>query len=337
MPLNHRKLLVMSELPVAHSYRYKDLFQIFPAPEGAPLPPAMIGHYPFVLEFFFDPPDEERSDPNGRVLPKYIGENEVASQTAKEIILILTALTTNTFFQYSSRQSWFFPQGTRDQETPTTNKASVWGQEMYSLSGYNVPDDALDGDEFSQATEETIPLIDPNTYFNRFGRGSEDTLDLPESITDSLDKYYEMDEEAKKAFLSSCSLFTQSQQLWSDHQSLSFASAVSALETLIHFDHKDDEVEICTTCGQNRYRVLAKFKEFMKTYGSPDPKFRKFAGKVYEYRSKILHQGKLFLGEIEPIRFASFDGMEDRDLRGRLNSICRICMNNWIVAYEETI
>lgn len=332
MSLIHRKRLVMSKIPVAHSYRYKDLFQISPPPEGAPLPRAMIGHYPFVLEFVFDSPDEERSDPNGRVLPKYIGKNEVASQTTKEIMLILTALTTNTFFQYSSRQSWFLPTGTRDQEIPMTDKASVWGQEMYSLHGYGVPDDALDGDEFFQATEETIPLIDPNTYFNRFGRGVEDTLDLPDSITDSLDKYYQMNEEAKKAFLSSCSLFTQGQQLWGDHQSLSFASVVSALETLIHFDHKEDEVETCATCGQNRHRVLAKFKEFLQTYGSRDPKFKKFAEKVYKYRSKILHQGELFLGEIEPIRFASFDGMEDRDLHRMLNSTCRICMNNWIVA-----
>jgi len=53
-----RRQVAFAVVPVTGSWRYRDLFQIMPAPNDAPRPPGVIGPHPFILEASYpDSPD----------------------------------------------------------------------------------------------------------------------------------------------------------------------------------------------------------------------------------------------------------------------------------------
>lgn len=323
MTTEHRKVLALSNIPVKGSFRYKDYFQVLPADADAPAPQAVMSHHPFVIEFCFTVDETHREHPDGSSVPQWVINNDDAYKTLKEILLLLTAFSNDRVFTYSHNQSWFIPMGTKGEE-PTEKKVQ-WGQEGYFYDKFN-----SDIEKLSETEIESVALIDANEFFNRYGRRTDQEFDLPQNIIELLDTFFSLGEDERHYFLSACTLFSQGITIWSEHPSLSFAAFVSSIETLIAADYKDEKTERCSECGQERYRVINKFREFFGKYGSPTPEFRKYAVKVYKYRSKILHRGELFLGEVVPRRFGSMEGFEDDELRRSIIRTCRICFINWL-------
>ena len=324
MTTEFRKVLALSNTPVNGSFRHKDYFQILPADADAPKPPAVMNHHPFVVEFCFTVDETPREHLDGSQVPQWVTNNDDAYKTLKEILLLLTAFSNDRVFTYAHKQSWFIPMGTK--ESKADEKNIQWGQEAYYYSDFNSDIDGL-----SKHEAESVALIDPNEFFNRYGRRTDQEYDLPQNINELLDAFYALDEDNRHCFLTACSLFSQGITIWSEHPSLSFAAFVSSIETLIAAEYKGEKIETCSECGQQRYRVINKFREFFGKYGSPTPEFRKYAVKVYKYRSKILHRGELFLGEVTPRRFGSIEGIEDDDLRRNIIRTCRICFVNWLL------
>lgn len=263
--------------------------------------------------------------PDGSPVSARIVTNEQAQASAKELLFLLSALSTTRFFQPSNQQSWYTSFGTN--ENPKNELQVEWGQEFYTVEDINHEEPA----EFT--TEETlINRAVPQEYYNRLGRMMGANFELPENIEEMLDAYFSLDKESRVAFLSSAALFYQGLKLWNEFPSLSFAAFVSAIETLVTQDHKGQAVEKCGECNQDRFRVTAKFQDFFTKYGSPTPQFRKYAQRVYLYRSRILHSGKLFLGELAPRQWASFSGNDDDEFRRSVIASSRISMVNWLLS-----
>jgi hypothetical protein len=325
MTLEYRRSVVLTSVPVTGCYRFDDDFQILPPEEKAPQPPYVMCHHPLIIEYKFVVDETPRTFPDGQEMPQWIINNDDAARKLNELLLLITTFSFFRVFVYQNAQSWFIPMEKSDDSI----REVIWGQQTYYYKDFEYK---IGG--FSDNDLNLISRIDPSEYFNRYGRPTDQEFDLPESIDVLFDKYFGLDEVAKKAFLSSASLLSQGIKLWSEHPSLSFASLVSSLETLISFDHKGIKVETCKECGQERYRVVKKFRDFFGKYGSPTPEFRKYALKIYQYRSKILHSGELFLGEVSPRRFGAFDGFEDDELRRSIVRTCRICLINWLLLHE---
>lgn len=324
MTTEYRRVLALSNIPVTGSFIYREHFQILPVDADAPTPPAVLNHHPLVIEFCFTIDETPREGPDGNSIPQWIINNDDASKTLKEILLLLTAFSNDRVFTYSLNQSWYIPMGIKGKEP--TDKQVQWGQEGYTYDSFKSNIESL-----SKTNSNPVDLIDANDFFNRYGRSTDQEFDLPDNIDELLDSYFALNEDDKHYFLSSCSLFGQGEKIWSEHPSLSFAAFVSSIETLIAAENKDEKIEKCNECGQDRYRILNKFREFFGRYGSPTPEFRKYAIKVYKYRSKILHRGELFLGEVAPRRFGSIESFEDDEFRRSIIRTCRICFVNWLI------
>ena len=133
-------------------------------------------------------------------------------------------------------------------------------------------------------------------------------------------------------FLSACFLFDQGVELFHQTPSLAFAACVSSLETLIAADHKGQDEEHCKDCGQVMYKVRQKFLEFIERYGNDSPETRNISDKVYSHRSKILHEGQLFLGETEPRTIEAADEwLKDDHQRRDVIRFFRACIINWLI------
>lgn len=320
----YRQAITLSSLPVTGWYRYRDVFQILPPNELLKRPPAVEAHHPVIFQWKHPESTEPRSISGHFDIPKWVLDKDSAAEKAREILLVLGVLLNNRIFEYHGRQSWFVDL----EETGSGTLDPKWGQELYTGRDFKV---VIEGFSSIEGIPE-VETVETNKYLNRWFITYDAVFDIPKDLTFLLDKFFALSSEDKKSFLSSCALFEQGIDTWGNYPSLSFVGFVSCLETLINVDNKDVELERCKECGQERHRVTHKFREFFLKYGNDSAEFKKYAMKIYKYRSKVVHTGELFNGEVMPLQFGSDARIYDDDFRRSVIRTCRICIVNWLLS-----
>lgn len=320
-----RQAVVLTRLPVTGWYRYRGLFQILPPKDDFTKPKAMVGHHPLIFQWKYQAPQSVEKEPGQPEMPQWVHENDASGAKAREIFLVLGVFLNSRLFEYQGKQSWFLPLD----ESHRGSMEPLWGQEFYTVKDFSSSiDDLSDVDDIGE-----IARVESNTYFNRYAETFDAVFDIPEDLDFLLDAYFGLDTNQRERFLSACALFEKGSELWGSHPSLSFIAFVSSLETLINLEHEDEEVKKCGECGQDRYRVTKKFRDFFAKYGSDSLEFKKYSMKIYQYRSKVVHTGELFVGEVIPERFGSHDRIFDDDFRRSVTRTVRICIANWILGH----
>ena len=267
-------------------------------------------------------------------------DDEAASKPRNEALLLLSTLSRHLVFQYNNsiiNQQWFVRLSMNMSDAPTSYD-SVWGQAGYR--SLHMPPRIIEG--FSEVEAPAIGFLEPNEYFNSelplqyvVGK-THDQFELPATVKLYLDVYYSVSDKTKKAFLSACSLLRQGIQLFALAPSLAFAACVSSLEALIAYDHLEEKDDRCECCNQLKYHVRQRFLDFIHTYGSDSAESRKQADRIYSRRSLILHEGQLFLGEIEPRTMdAALDWIDDDQSRRDVIRFFRMCIVNWLFRQKD--
>lgn len=339
-----RQEIILCDVRVAGSFRYRDLFQLEPIYPDAPTIEWAIGHYPCLLEYKYSVPDISETKLNP-ALPKLvidpILDNDHSRKIRKDLLLILSTLSKWRLFQYSTNplnQQWFvsIPRNTDDHQADRT---PFWGTGGYHYKGASV----RMIDDFSPADSTLIKLRDSREYYGtetprQYVIGeTPNEFELPDRIRQFLDSYLSCSDERKAAFRASSLLFDQGIQLFYEAPSLAFAACVSSLETLVAFDYRNEQDLSCQECGQKVFHVRQKFLKFIKQYGDPSLEARKVADRVYERRSKILHTGQLFLSETTASGIEDeIDWLPDDQARRDVIRFFRVCMVNWLTANPST-
>ncbi|MNQ83902.1 hypothetical protein D3C85_990050 [compost metagenome] len=282
----------------------------------------MGGSNPFIFQWRSKKTDAVRKNPvSQEYLPDWLLDNELSSETFREIVLVLGVISANRVFCSTGKQGWFISMNCEDDFEP------IWGQESYFCREVSA-----NISSFSEVTcLDSIPVTPSNRHYNYLYHHIDDVFSLPEDITLILDSYFILSEADKNAFLSACALFEQGANTWSVSPSLSFIGFVSCLETLVNIENKNIPVEKCAQCQQKKHQVTKKFLNFMSKYGNDDPSFKKFSNRIYTYRSNIVHSGQLLNGDLMPAKFGHHDSIEDDDFRKGVIRACRICMVNWLI------
>lgn len=320
----YRQAIVLSAQPVTGWYRYKDIFQIIPAADTVKRPPARRAHHPLIFQWRYVASKEPRILYGDFDVPQWLLDKESSAEKARELLLALGVFLTNRIFEYRGKQSWFVNLENSGLEALQPQ----WGQELYTTYDFKSPIESLS----SVVEIQKIDEIESNHYFNRDFVYHDAVFDVPQNLNLLLDCFFSLPVDDKNAFLSSCALFEQGMDVWSISPSLSFVGFVSCLETLVNAEYRNVEVEKCSVCRQDRYRVSKKFLDFFLKYGDDSKEFRKYAMKIYKYRSKVVHTGELFNGEVMPEKFGSDERIDENDFRRSVIRTCRICMINWMLA-----
>ncbi len=167
---------------------------------------------------------------------------------------------------------------------------------------------------------------------------------IPKFANQVFEIYYSLPKNVALTFRKACYLFYCGVELRGTNPSLSFASFVSAIETIIASDKSKSEK--CNACGQLKYKLSAKFREFIITFGyggKTSAGAKKFINKLYIYRSKILHTGQLLLGDMfwHPVEEEDIDKKwEESFLHKDLLGVTRVCLINWLSSqktYNQSI
>jgi hypothetical protein len=338
-----RQEIVLSETRIKGSYRYGEIFQMRPMHQEAPVLEWAMGHHPWLLEYMYNVPDvsETKYNPD---LPDHVLmpmlDDEASSKVRKWILLVLSIFAKSRVFQYASgmsQQQWFM-RLPKDSNDLIVSPTPLWGQGGYQYQGIS----AWIIDKFSDPKVPPIQLVESNEYYRTetpqqyvVGQTS-DNFELPDRINSYLDTYIALPERFKNCFLSSCFLFNQGIQLFYQAPSLAFAACVSSLETLIAVDKKEEPKDRCECCDQIKYHVRQKFLDFIRKYGSDSKDARRVADRVYERRSRILHEGQLFVGEAEPKTIeGAIDWINDDQSRRNVIRFFRTCIINWLISNKN--
>ncbi|MFN8423732.1 MAG: hypothetical protein U0470_10260 [Anaerolineae bacterium] len=255
-----------------------------------------MGHYPHFLDYSV----EERSGVRGVTNLSYsldsppefedlqsfpIPDGLVhvcdAAERLDEVLDIVNAVASRPLIRYGAYQAWFT-------ELDSGDFKSRYGQEMYNHPDIGSPD----------AVEPT-PDVDFHDEIVLALRDDEGDGVQIVHMRDLLNVYFSAaDSDSKRLFRSACRVAARARRISQFDLSTSFLLLVSSIEALIHLKHRDMPVVSCKECGQDRYRVARKFKDFLEEYCYEiDAKAR---DRIYKLRSALVHRGQVLPLEVGP-------------------------------------
>ena len=301
-------MILFSHLPVEGWYRYRNVLQILPPPATAPRPAFLMADHPFVLQFRFP------TSSNGAV------RNIRRSAKEHDIILTLSGLLAGSI--------WPLPQPGRHHWVFLPHEIGKPLCAEYLQEGYSCPGLIMEADDF--ATVEGIPKIPQkahSAYYASWGISRESRFEIPGTLDQLLDGFYDLGVDSRVQFLRACYWFDLAGKFYTCSRSAAFAALVSSVETLMPPQEKGSQCKECGhSLGKSTTQRFVEFVDHMVPSGGGMEKARK---DLYRARSALLHGGRLlpsdYLG-LCPAAGASAE-FENMDHAQRL---VRLVLANWL-------
>lgn len=249
--------IFLSEKPILGSFRYLDLFQILPAPRGAPKPPSnlpgMYPRYPFLIEFAFT------GSPN-RIIS---GFRKLRARAELERLLgALLDGTVECTAAYGARYRW----------VRSDDGSCKFAQEGYLCSGLPSESSA-----FSESGDiPKISDVDPAKYYDLNWSASM-PLEVPSDLGLRLDAFYGLRRTEQETWLRAAHWLRQSSIAVWNSQSAAYLALITAVESLMPPEER----------GNGR-----KFQKFVVRF-APGRSLEADRARFYGIRSKLIHGERL--------------------------------------------
>jgi hypothetical protein len=327
----HRTIF-FTKVPLGGHYKYKDTFQIFPCDMENMPTSKMQEHYPNILEFWTT--DEEVIEQQTEFPELKELFNRTATKLTKQdkIFALLSTFTNNLFFRYTDLTgTWGIPILKDDPGEEANSWSSKWFMSMYhfpdlprqfkitSFSTQKLRD-------IKKVTHKEFYTYDPNLDFD-----SKKDIVLPSTIDELFDSYFSLD-KATTSFVDSATSYTVSAiELYNSKKTLSLLASFTAMETMVNLEFKDLAADKCENCGQLKFSVSKKFREYLLKYVGNSDKNKKKFNSYYSLRSKIVHTGRQLKTELLYADVPMKD--EDTELLTRIEilQIGKLAITNWLL------
>jgi hypothetical protein len=299
-----------SGLPVLGSWRgERSGVQILPPPKDAPRAPVEMADHPFILEF----PIVENEYPP---LTLYRRERE-----HRRLTLLLNILLPGGTSIQPRRPRHFWADVSRDDGSFT----SKWVREDYSAE-LGEPIIA----ELSPAIGERFDEDDPERDFGRVGHDGTDLL-FPADLDDSIIFYMELSKGEKMKFDRATYWVDMASRQWTLSVSASFASLVSAIESLT--DKGTAHHVYCKMCKRDlSHDFPGAVEQFRTTLEelAPGRDLKLSRKTMYSLRSGILHGSELMQIDQDLAVDSAPVWWNERELTVELWALTRIALRNWL-------
>jgi len=283
--------------------------QILPPPANAPVVPVEMGEHPFILEF----PLQVTQVPS---ITSYRRRRE-----HRKLTLLLNVLLVGRVNLQPRQTEHVWVAGPWDGD----QTRSQWLQQWYFADfGEAV------ADNLTVSTDSLLEEVEATAYYEQLGydgRGLRVPVDLDESIC----RYLDLAPEFREKFDRALFWMDLASRQWTTSMSSSFASLVSAVESLTTRGtiHK----VYCKECGKYRDHDVPgpteQFRDFFETHAFA-LSLKKRRNDMYALRSGISH-GATLMSFDEDLAFGwDPPGWNQRELHGDLWSLTRISMRNWL-------
>jgi hypothetical protein len=290
---NFQRAIIFTKTMLDGSFRYKDLFQILPAKlEGMPHS-KMQEHFPVILEFWID-------DNDAVVIEKDFGSfvysyTETATILRKQdmILSLLTVFTNHHFFRYTDfTGSWGMPILRNDPYEEMNSWESKWCLPQFFFPG--LPGQ-LRITEFTTPVEPPILRVNNKLYYvanPNLDFDKKRQITFPALLEEAIDAYFALSSDSQDTVYLAISHSLSAIELRLAKKTLSLLASFTSLKMMVNLEFKDVPPEKCSTCGQAKYSISKKFREFLLKYVATADSNRKKYNDYYTLRSKIVHSGQ---------------------------------------------
>lgn len=340
MKREYQRALIFTKAPLGGLYRYKDFFQIFPLEMDGMPKSSFQKHYPNILELWVSEEDKAKAK-----LPKSLEEFEqlfstINASLAKQdkILGLLTTFSNNLFFRYIDTIGfWGFPLFTDEPEEEANKKSSSWLLKMYSFPEFRKQVALTSFSEIKLPQVDLIPHKKFYMYYPSLDYDTDSNILLPDTIDLLFKSYYSLDEINTMFIDAAVSYVGSAVELMDSKKTLSLLSSFTAMETMVNLEFKDIKPEVCPHCGQAKYSVARKFREYLLKYIGNTVANKKKYNSYYQLRSKIVHTGRQLQSE-SLFTDVSKDIREVEIVtRTEILQIGKLAVVNWLLNMENSL
>lgn len=327
----HRAIF-FTKSPLDGHYKYKEIFQVFPCDmENLPISKAQK-HYPNILEFWTTDEEVVKSPIEFEGLQELFDRTATVLTKQDRILALLTTFTNNLFFRYTDISgSWGIPLLSDDPGEEANTWSSKWCINMYYFP------DLPRQFKIDSFTDQKIPDIKriPHrefyTYEPNLDSDSQKEIILPSSIDELFDAYFSLEPTIASFLDTACSYTVSAIELHYSKKTLSLLASFTAMETMVNLEYKDSEAERCEACGQLKFSVSRKFREYLLKYIGDTANNKKKFNNYYSIRSKVVHTGRQLKTEL---LFADVPEDEKKsELLTRIGilQLGKLAITNWLL------
>ena len=285
------KHIIFCKTKLTGYFRYRDEFQIYPA-DFAGMPKSSIQeHHPIVLEYVIH--ENEIIVPNTEKDELTDLRTLTASTLTKQdkIISLLTLFTNHYFFRVKGSGFWGLPILYDNPGKEANSWSSKWNMAMFHWPEYP---EQFKIDNFTILSLPKVESLEHFRYYynpNFDSYYSDKAITFPNTIFSGLDSYHSKNEETKTMLNSAISFIYSAMQMKEDEKTMSIIASFTAIETMVNWENKDFKPEVCKDCGQLKFKVSQKYRDYLLKYiGNSDNNRKKFNA-FYKLRSEIIHTG----------------------------------------------
>jgi hypothetical protein len=293
-------------------------------------------HYPNILEYWFT--DEEKIFRE----TEYENLRELMTLTATtitkqdKIISLLNSFTNNKFFKYDNYDGiWAIPilfnEETKEISEEVNSLSAQWCSE-----GFHFPTlpSQLQITEFTTLKINEVKKL-PHYLFYVYNPSLDNDrtqpIMFPESFDRVLDSYFSLDKEISNIVDSAIGYNNAAIELLPKKKTLALLASFTAMETMVNLEYRDTNVENCETCGQIKFSVSKKFREYLLKYIGHSPENKKKFNSYYNLRSKIVHTGMRLKAEILFSEVPKEEIEDEYITRVEILQVGKLAIANWLI------
>lgn len=287
------RTIVFTRTPLTNRFQYKDIFQIFPATlENMPFS-KLQRHYPNILEFWTVPDELLNVDTEVEEMKQSYSETGTILNKQDKILSLLSLISNNLFFRYQDLTGiWGMPILKDDPGEEANSWSSKWCWPKFFFPGMPKQLQITELTKLQMATINRLPhklyyTIEPNLDFDE-----KRNIIFPVTAEEILDAYYELDVNKQKIIDSAIAHIVNSMEFRLMKKTLSLLCSFTAVETMVNLEYEDLPTEKCDSCGQLKYSIARKFREFLLKYVATAEINKAKYNQYYSLRSKIVHTGR---------------------------------------------
>ncbi|HEY1054021.1 MAG TPA: hypothetical protein VGE24_02770 [Emticicia sp.] len=327
------KAIIFCSNPLRGVFKFEDVFQIYPIQSANAPQSNRVKMYPAIIEYHVEDNIEIAVPDFLGDLKDYAVKQTVTQNYQRRLRNLLSAITNYWFYFPRQEVKWFvdLPEGELDSKQMNAQCSKA------GISTYWYPQ-LLEESRITAFTDTShirpAPLVKHPECFMNIDLEGEEEIRFPDHTIEAINNYFALNTAGLDAVDSATSLICNGINLMNEMKSISFISFISSIETMVNYEFKGVRIESCEACGQPRYKVVRKFRDYLEKYVSDSTSAKKQFREIYGLRSQIAHTGMLLLGD-GIIDWSEETGTGQRALHLNAMQTSRLSLTNWLLRREE--
>lgn len=253
-----------------------------------------------------------------------------------KIISLLNSFTNNKFFKYDNYDGvWAMPI-LFNEETKEISEEVNFLSAQWCSEGFHFPTlpAQLQITEFTTLELKEVEKLPHNLFYVFYPSLDNDRaipIVFPKSFDRILDSYFSLDKEVLSIVDSAIGYNVAAIQLLPQKRTLALLASFTAMETMVNLEYRDVEAETCEKCGQLKFSVAKKFRDYLLKYIGHSTENKKKFNSYYSLRSKIVHTGMRLKAEILFSEFPKEELDDEYITRVEILQVGKMAIANWLI------